>query len=283
MNLKPSIYQGLPVALLTQHGKQDLVRPILEATLGCHLIHTDGYDTDVLGTFTRDVARPGSQLEACRRKARLGMALTGSTLGVASEGAFGPDPYTGWMAWDTEALLWVDATQGLEVIGMAQGPAQSLHRVVSTPEELVQFAAEARFPAHHLVLRPDHADHPDLYKDLSDQDSLQSAFHAARAASRSDRVFVENDLRAHCNPTRQDIIRKAAHDLVQKLTSLCPQCHAPGYGIERKVPGLRCKTCGHPTRLPVADIWQCAVCAHQEHRDTAHGWADPGQCDRCNP
>jgi hypothetical protein len=283
MNLKTSIYQGLPVALLTQHGKQDLIRPILEVALGCRLVHTDGYDTDLLGTFTRDVARPGSQLEACRRKARLGMALTGTTLGMASEGAFGPDPYTGWMAWDTEVLLWVDAKHGLEVIGMAQGPAQSLHRLVRTTEELMQFAAEALFPEHHLVLRPDHSDHPDLYKDLSNVNSLVRAFHAARAASSSRWVFVENDLRAHCNPTRQDIIRKAAQDLVQKLTSLCPQCHAPGYGIERKVPGLRCKTCGHPTRLPVADIWQCAVCAHQEHRDTAHGWADPGQCDRCNP
>lgn len=104
MNLKSSIYQGLPVALLTQHDKQDLVRPILEATLGCHLIHTDGYDTDLLGTFTRDVARPGSQLEACRRKARLGMALTGSALGMASDGALGPDPYTGWMDWCNEVL-----------------------------------------------------------------------------------------------------------------------------------------------------------------------------------
>ena len=66
MNLKPSIYQGLPVALLTQHGKQELIRPILEVALGCRLVHTDGYDTDLLGTFTRDVARPGSQLEACR-------------------------------------------------------------------------------------------------------------------------------------------------------------------------------------------------------------------------
>ena len=283
MNLKPSIYQGLPVALLTQHGKQELIRPILEVALGCRLVHTDGYDTDLLGTFTRDVARPGSQLEACRHKARIGMALTGTTLGMASEGAFGPDPYTGWMEWDTEVLLWVDAKHGLEVIGMAQGPAQSLHRMVRTTEELMQFATEALFPEHHLVLRPDHSEHPDLYKDLSNVNSLLRAFHAARAASTCDRVFVENDLRAYCNPTRQDIIRKAAENLVQKLSSLCPHCQAPGYGIARKVLGLRCKACGHPTRLPVADIWQCVVCAHQEQRDTAHGWADPGQCDRCNP
>lgn len=93
--LNQSIYQGRQVAFLTQHGKQNLIRTPLEGALGCQLVHTDGYDTDQLGTFTRDVARPGSQLAAARRKANIGMELTGAHVGIASEGAFGPDPFAG--------------------------------------------------------------------------------------------------------------------------------------------------------------------------------------------
>ena len=40
-------------------------------------------------------SRAGTQIEAARKKARLGMELAGLPLGLASEGAFGPDPMTG--------------------------------------------------------------------------------------------------------------------------------------------------------------------------------------------
>jgi hypothetical protein len=90
-------YEGRPVAFLTQHGKQDLVRGPLETALGCRLVHTDAHDTDQLGTFTRELTRAGSQLDAARKKATLGMALTGTSVGMASEGSFGPDPFGAFM------------------------------------------------------------------------------------------------------------------------------------------------------------------------------------------
>jgi hypothetical protein len=49
-----NLYKTLEVAFLTQHGKQTLRRAPLEAALGCRLVHTNSYDTDLLGTFTRD-------------------------------------------------------------------------------------------------------------------------------------------------------------------------------------------------------------------------------------
>ena len=101
---RPS-YQGLQVALLTQHGKQDLLRAPLERALGCQLLHTSAYDTDTLGTFTGDVARDGSQREAARKKAQIAIDLTGAQVGLASEGAFDTDPFTGLMPWNTEVLL----------------------------------------------------------------------------------------------------------------------------------------------------------------------------------
>ena len=62
-------YRGQRVALLTQHGKQTLLQDPLQQALGCQLLHTDGYDTDQLGTFTRDIARAGN----CARQRRAGL------------------------------------------------------------------------------------------------------------------------------------------------------------------------------------------------------------------
>jgi hypothetical protein len=148
------LWAGCPVAFLTRHGKQTLVREPLERGLGVLLVHTEAFDTDLLGTFTREVARPGSQLEAARHKARVGMELTGTTLAIAGEGSFGPDPWSGLVAWDTELLLWSDPARELEVCGLAQGPAQSLMGVVTSVDSLTQLADSAGFPGHRLVLRP---------------------------------------------------------------------------------------------------------------------------------
>ncbi len=280
----PRFYEGCPVAFLTQHGKQDLVRGPLETALGCQLVHTDGYDTDQLGTFTRELTRAGSQLDAARKKAAIGMALTGASLGMASEGAFGPDPYGAFMPWNTEVVLWLDRKSGLEVTGFAHGPAQSLHRMVTSLPELERFAKEAGFPAHQLVLRPDHPEHPAMHKGLRDHETLVKAFHLAQAQSANGGVFVENDLRAFANPTRQKTILQATENLILKLLSACPTCASPGYWLNQQIPGLPCRRCGQLTRLPKAEIWRCKQCRHEEQRTLNNpAWADPARCDFCNP
>ena len=277
-------YSGRQVALLTKHGKQDLLRPILETALGCRLLHTEDFDTDQLGTFTRDINRHGSQLEAARRKAKIGMELTGAQLGIASEGAFGQDPFTGLISWNTEILLWVDDALGIEVTGIAHGPAQSMHREVKTLKELKIFANEAKFPAHHLVLRPDNQDHSEIYKNISDEQGLLKAFTSAKKKSPNRLVFVENDLRAFSNPTRQEIIRNAAKDLVQKLMSACPKCTAPGYWRKKRIPGMLCSFCHSKTHLTIAEVWQCTACSYEEQREiNSNKLADPSKCDFCNP
>lgn len=280
----PRVYENCPVAFLTQHGKQDLVREPLEAALGCQLVHTDGYDTDQLGSFTGELSRAGSQLEAARKKADIGMALTGASVGMASEGSFGPDPYGAFMPWNNEVVLWLDRKLGLEVTGFAHGPAQSLHRMVSSLSELERFATEAGFPEHQLVLRPDHPKHPALHKGLGDHEALIKAFHLAQAQSAQGKVVAENDLRAFANPTRQKTILQATNNLIQKLLSLCPSCATPGYWLSAHIPGLPCRDCGQRTRLPKAEIWRCPKCPHEAQRTCNNpAWADPARCDFCNP
>jgi len=277
-------YLARRVAFLTQHGKQDLVKAPLESALGCELVHTDAYDTDQLGTFTREIARPGSQLDAARRKAQIGMSLTGAPAGLASEGTFGTDPFGGFMPWNTELLLWVDPARELEVTGIAHGPAQSLHRTVNSLAELMRFAQDAKFPEHHLVMRPEHEDHLQIVKNIHDEHTLVRTFTQLQAESANGWVFVENDLRAFCNPTRQALIRKACDDLILKLRSACPQCQSPGFWVQSRTAGLPCSACGQKTRLPIAEVWHCKPCQHEEQRPLASAaWADPSRCDFCNP
>ena len=277
-------YREQRVVLLTQHGKEHLIGPILQATLGCRVERIDGYDTDLLGTFTRDIPRDGSQLDAARRKARIGMQLGQSRLGIASEGAFGLDPYAGFFPWNTELVVFIDDDAGIELIGMAQGPARSLHRSVKDWSELETFAHQAGFPEHHLVVRPHDERNAPLHKGLASWDALRSAFAQAADASSSRAVFVENDLRAHCNPTRQTVIREAANNLVARLRSFCPACERPGYWIAEQKAGLPCAECQAPTKEPVSDIWCCSGCGyHEEQRRDTASLANPERCDYCNP
>ncbi|MEC5218726.1 hypothetical protein RCH09_003700 [Actimicrobium sp. GrIS 1.19] len=67
MMSKKSRYDGSRVALLTQHGKERVIAPVLEPGLGCSIELVTGFDTDQFGTFTRETPRHGSQLEAARR------------------------------------------------------------------------------------------------------------------------------------------------------------------------------------------------------------------------
>ena len=278
------VYQGSQVAFLTQHGKEQLVRDRLEDALGCQLVHTSSYDTDLLGTFTNEVVRQGSQLDAARIKAEIGMQLTGLHIGIASEGSFGPDPFVGFTPWNSEVLLWVDQTLGIEVQGFAHGPAQSLQRTIQTLDELHSFVREANFPSHHLNLRPEHALSAQWQKGICDLQELIHAFHLAQSQSVGGGVVIENDLRAFSNPTRQALICQATEDLIQKLRSACPQCAMPGFSLKKKLSGLPCRLCTQPTQLPIGEVWQCVSCTFQEQiLANTPEFADPARCNYCNP
>lgn len=276
--------RGQAVALLTRHGKETLLGPLLEDALGCRLVHVDSFDTDQLGSFTREIPRAGSQRDAARRKAELGMQLAGCTIGIASEGAFGADPHSGLLAWDTEIVLWLDAATGLEIVGFADGPAAAAQETVRDLTAMRDFARQAGFPAHHLVLRPDHAEAPPSAKSLADPTLLESAFFATLAASACGAVYAENDLRAHANPTRQTLIRQAGAHLLTLLKSACPNCATPGFRLSDLARGLPCEWCRQPTREVVAEIWSCNRCEHLERRlRSGPPSADASRCDRCNP
>lgn len=282
--IMPQAYAGRRIAFLTQHGKERVVAPVLEASSGCRVERVAGYDTDLLGTFTRDIPRFGTQLEAARRKARIGMELANSPLGLASEGSFGPDPFAGLFSWNVELLIFIDNELGIEVRGVFQGPGNGAHLLAADWSSVEAFARQADFPAQQLVLRPDGESDPRIRKGIDGWTELRAAFAWAQGHSASGKVFAELDLRAHAHPGRMENIRRAAEDLAVKLRSCCPACGAPGYATVERVAGLPCADCGAHTREPRAEVWGCVRCEHRDTREcTDTTAADPGRCDWCNP
>lgn len=278
------VYSGRRIALLTQHGKERVIGPVLDAALGCRVERVGGFDTDALGSFTRDIPRVGSQIEAARRKSRIGMELSGLPLGLASEGAFGPDPMAGLFPWNVELLLFIDAERGIELTGMAQQATRFAHLLTDDWEAAARFARQAGFPEHHLVVRPQGQDDTRIEKDLSNWTALEAAFNRVRALAENGQVFLENDVRAQAHPARREVIRLAAEDLAVKLNSHCPECGAPGFWVTACLRGLPCADCGASTREVRADIYGCPKCAYRETRErigVEH--ADPSRCDYCNP
>ena len=278
------IFSKRSASLLTKHGKEKVIREVLNAEVDCFVEHTDTYDTDLLGTFTQETPRYGSQLDAARKKAVIGMELLKLDLGLANEGAFMNDPYTGAIPWNNELLVLIDQKHQLELTGFASGPAQNESSYVSHWEELKKFAESALFPSHYLVIKPTDEYHPQSRKGIQNLAELKDAFEWAKGLSSKGIVYVENDLRAFANPTRMENIRKAAIDLANKMNSACPQCHTPGFWITDVKRGLPCKACGLATDEEIAKIWSCIQCEHQQTEGMkVFRFADPSKCRHCNP
>lgn len=278
-----SPYAGTRIALLTKHGKGRVLGPVLSARIGAELEVVGGFDTDTLGTFTRDVPRLGTQVDAARRKANIAMERTGAPVGLGSEGSFGGGPF-GFGGWNVEVVVLLDRDRGIEVTGIAQGPGLHVHGEVRSVAELEALAEQAGFPAHGLVLRPDGPDDPRIRKGIASPAELRAAFEDALRASVRGIVHVENDLRAHLNPTRMRMIEQAGRDLADRLLSRCPSCDAPGFGIVDVVAGLPCACCGMPTEEAVADELACVRCPTRERRPRpGAASADPARCPSCNP
>ena len=278
------IFSKRSASLLTKHGKEKVISEVLNAEVDCLVEHTSAYDTDLLGTFTQETPRYGSQLDAARKKAIIGMELLKLDLGLANEGAFLNDPHTGAIPWNNELLVLIDQKHNLELTGFSSGPAQNESGYVTHLEELKKFADSALFPSHYLVIKPTDEYHPQSRKGIHELAELKDAFDWAKSLSSKGIVYVENDLRAFANPTRMENIRKAAINLANKMNSICPQCNTPGFWVTDVKRGLPCNACGLATDEEIAKIWSCIQCEHKQTEGMkVFRFADPSKCKHCNP
>jgi ribosomal protein L37E len=273
--------------LATKHRKEAIVQPPFKQTINLQLLVPTSLDTDLLGTFSGEIERRGTPREVAVRKARLGMEAMGLPLGLASEGSFGPHPQIPFAPIDHELLVFIDLEMGLEiveeVVSMQTNYAQDKARA---SDDLTAFLTRAQFPAHALIVRPNSRWDSDLiFKGITTFEALSAV--VARCAALSDDGFahIETDMRAHLNPSRQQVIQQAALQLARRLASLCPTCGTPGWGRVGVVRGLPCEWCGRDTHLVREEIYGCARCDYRDHRARSDGLqhASPADCAWCNP
>src|SRR6478672_8816516 len=154
--LEPSCFTNRVAVLATMHHKEKVIAPILELELGLKVIVPANLNTDRFGTFTREQPRPDSQLETARRKAKQALSLTGGTLAIASEGAFGPHPQIPWLPCDREIILLLDQQQQVEIVGQILTTETNFaSQTITNYSEAQTFAAKVGFPTHGLIVMSD--------------------------------------------------------------------------------------------------------------------------------
>lgn len=283
----PHPYQGRKAALATKHQKERVLRQPLREAVGLEVYVPDGLDTDLLGTFSGEIDRQGTPREVALRKARLGMNAAGLTLGLASEGSFGPDPQLLFVPADHELLVFIDDELGIEVVEqMLSSKTNFAHVEARAFEDLKDFLARTRFPSHGLIVRPNSGLQPGLlFKGIKKVEVLKEALERCASASADGLAHVETDMRSHMNPTRQQVLLEVGVGLGRRLATLCPECWTPGWGLVDVVRGLPCEWCGGETELVRTEIHGCPRCEYRESYPRSDGLcvASPGDCSWCNP
>ncbi|MFB2769305.1 DUF6671 family protein [Pelatocladus sp. BLCC-F211] len=286
--LNQSLFINRIAILATKHQKEKVIAPILEAELGIKIIVPDDFDTDVFGTFTREVKRPGNQIEAARLKAKKVLELTGEKLAIASEGSFGPHPEIPFISSNREVLILLDKTHDLEIIGEELSTKTNHnHLVVESVEQALQFAQKVGFPEHGLVVMFDESpkDSSEVIKGIISEVNLIEAVNFVLKNSPTGKAHIETDMRAMYNPTRMKNIEQATHNLLKKINNCCPKCSTPGFEINKRIRGLPCALCYLPTSLTRAVIYECQKCGFTQEELFPNGnqYAEPVNCNYCNP
>jgi hypothetical protein len=270
------------------HQKEKVIAPILEKELGIKVVVPQDFNTDRFGTFTREIKRLGTQIEAARLKAETALAITGETLAIASEGTFGPHPAIPFIAFNQEIVILLDKIHELKIVGQEFSTETNYsHQIVATVQEAYKFAAQVGFPEHALVVMSDTCtkDKSEIIKGITTKEQLSAAVTFALNQSNSGKVHIETDMRALYNPTRMKNIEKATYDLIKKINQPCPKCNCPGFEVIERKKGLPCMYCNLPTQLTLTAIYKCKKCNFTQTTLFPDGIekADPSQCMYCNP
>lgn len=274
--------------IATMHEKERVMAPIIEKNLGIEVYTPDQLNTDMFGTFTRDIERKGDQIEAARHKALQALQLTGESIAFASEGVFSPHPLFPFATINREIVLFVDQKNEIEIVGESVSLESCYYqKKVTNVSEAFDFAQNSGFPEHGIVVMVNEkATQPeDIYKGIKTKERLTEAVNEALSKSVDGTIHMENDLRAHQNPTRMKNIEKATQTLVETIKRTCPSCQWPGFQVSERRKGLPCAGCGQATNHIRSVVFSCQKCNYKEEQLSPDGkqYADPATCGYCNP
>lgn len=275
-------FTGRKVVIATMHGKEKVIGPLLAKHFGAETFVPSNFNTDVCGTFTREINRHGDQKEAARKKAEMAMDISSLDLAIASEGSFYPHPSMPFLSSNAELILLVDKKNGIEVEGFASS-LETNHdqEEVSSLEEVISFVKKIGFPEHGIIVRKSKSGGK-IEKEIKSMEELEEKAKKLLGGLFVKSIYLETDMRAHRNPTRMKVIGEAVVDLIKNIESACPSCGMIGFCKSVLGHNLTCRTCSRVTDIPGSFFYSCQRCDHKEER-CERDFAKEEECAYCNP
>jgi hypothetical protein len=284
--MKQHSFTGSHITFATNHGKAAAAHEPFARVLSAH-IHPLSIDSDSLGTFSGEVERPGSMLDALRGKVKLARLSTNTRFVLVSEGSFSAPGGLGFLVQGIEMLMVHDADTGAEIIEQyISYETNYATATLRTTDALKNFLGQMSFGSHSLMLYPDGVPlHGNIRKGITTWAEAESTFIAMRSASPAQSVMAMSDMRAHVNPTRMRAIQSCCELLALRLNTHCPSCRSGGFGLIATIPGLPCEECGSPTSRARGETHACPFCSHTREMPRSDGRksASAAECDWCNP
>lgn len=282
--MRTPVFSGRNAIIVTKHGKEKTMSPILKGRLQLSCMVNSVFDTDQLGCFSGEIRREQDVQDVLRKKCLAGLEDPEFDIAIASEGSFFPHPQIWFRSCNEESIMILDKKNKLEITAHTLS-LETNHdgKVIHQWEELQQFAEKAGFPGHGLILRPQAQQYDHQIKGIRDLTYLSEVFH--NMVSVYGAVYAETDMRAHVNPSRMKVIEATTQKLCDKILSLCPLCQWPGFSFNEYKTGLPCRECEYPTQSILSVIYECTHCHHSREEFYPKGKKveDPQYCDQCNP
>ena len=270
--------------IATMHGKERVIAPVLERTLGVQVVVATDLDTDQLGTFSGEVERTLDPVEAAKLKCKLASEQYNCSLAIASEGSFGPHPSMYFVPADDEIVVMMDFENELEFKARELSLETNFNGALLTNwNEVIKFTDAAQFPSHTVIVRKDKDDTLQMTKGIDSRELLETK--VTELLSACGQVYIETDMRAMHNPSRMKVIERATEKLVQTINNLCPACYTPGFTVVDIRVGLPCEQCGAPTNSTHAHVYGCQKCDQRDIKLFPHNKKaeSPMYCNWCNP
>ena len=283
MSLHP--YAGALVGLATIHAKERAIAAPFMRVLGARVVAAPGVDTDSLGTFSGEIARPASPVEVTDMKARMTFAAMDVDCSLASEGSYGPIHKVPLKAGGMEILTFIDRKRGVrvtETLTTHRTNWRMLYFKAGEDERILRELAALGFPDFGVfVMQNDNW--LTAVKDLAMVEDIVAAVNRAARRSADGQALLIPDMRAHRNPLRMKVIRATAWRLARRLIDLCPKCGSPGFGHIDSRRGLPCEGCGDATHWIHFEIDGCSGCGHAVARPRKDGrkTASALSCQSC--
>ena len=270
--------------IVTKHEKEKVIAPILEKALGLTCYVVQNFDTDSLGTFTGEIDRKKSPVETALDKCKTALEINEFDLAIASEGSFGAHPTAFFVSADEEIVALVDNKNDLQIVAKAISTDTNFNASeIISKKDLVDFANNAGFPSHALIIRKSKDDYSFEVKGINNWEKLFEVYEELSDVNGI--VYIETDMRAMYNPSRMKVIEEAVLKLVDKIQSVCESCNTPGFEVVEVVKGLPCSWCTYPTNSILYSIYECKKCKYrkEEYYPANKKNEDPMYCDICNP